>query len=81
MKAIVIGGGIGGLSAALALERIGADCEVFEQAGELREVGAGLTVWAPGPMGEPDRLRVAERADPLDSGGGFAAVDGEPGEP
>jgi 2-polyprenyl-6-methoxyphenol hydroxylase-like FAD-dependent oxidoreductase len=46
MKAIIIGGGIGGLSAALALERVGIRCDVFEQAEELREVGAGLTVWA-----------------------------------
>jgi 2-polyprenyl-6-methoxyphenol hydroxylase-like FAD-dependent oxidoreductase len=46
MKAVIIGGGIGGLSAALALERVGIRCDVFEQAAELREVGAGLTVWA-----------------------------------
>lgn len=39
---IIAGAGIGGLTAALALLRSGIDCDVFEQASELREVGAGL---------------------------------------
>jgi len=42
MKAIIIGGGIGGLSTALALGRVGIECDVFEQAEMLREVGAGI---------------------------------------
>jgi thioredoxin reductase len=45
MKALIIGGGIGGLSAAIALRRVGIEGVVFEQADELREVGAGLSVW------------------------------------
>ena len=44
-KALIIGGGIGGLSAAAALARVGIDCEVFEQSNQLREVGSGLTIW------------------------------------
>ena len=48
MKAIVIGGGIGGLSAAIALDRVGIEPLVFEQASALREVGAGLTFWSNG---------------------------------
>jgi len=43
-RCIVIGGGIGGLAAALALLRAGADAQVFEQAPVLGEVGAGLTL-------------------------------------
>ena len=39
---LVAGAGIGGLVAALALLRRGLDCDVYEQAPELREVGAGL---------------------------------------
>ena len=39
---IIAGGGIGGLTAALALLRAGVDCDIYEQAPELREVGAGL---------------------------------------
>jgi salicylate hydroxylase len=38
----IIGGGIGGLAAALALARRGIDVEVFEQSPELREIGAGV---------------------------------------
>jgi 2-polyprenyl-6-methoxyphenol hydroxylase-like FAD-dependent oxidoreductase len=45
MKALIIGGGIGGVSAAIALRRVGIEAVVFEQAGALREVGSGLTVW------------------------------------
>jgi salicylate hydroxylase len=41
---IVIGGGIGGLSAALALLRRGIDVTVYEQSAELKEVGAGIQV-------------------------------------
>lgn len=48
MKAIVIGGGIGGLSAAITLTRVGIKPLVFEQANALREVGAGLTFWTNG---------------------------------
>ncbi len=40
----IIGGGIGGLTAALALLRAGHDVTVFEQAPELFEVGAGLQI-------------------------------------
>jgi salicylate hydroxylase len=40
----VVGGGIGGLTVALALARRGLDVAVFEQARELTEIGAGLHV-------------------------------------
>src|SRR5262245_34362040 len=40
----VVGGGIGGTAAALALLQAGFDVHVFEQARELREVGAGIQV-------------------------------------
>src|SRR5690242_2921228 len=46
--AIIIGGGIGGLSAAIALQRVGWEPHVFERADQLREVGAGLTMWCNG---------------------------------
>ncbi|WFE99540.1 FAD-dependent oxidoreductase [Micromonospora sp. WMMD964] len=44
--AVVVGGGIGGLSAALALHRRGWRVTVLERAAELREVGAGLSLMA-----------------------------------
>lgn len=45
MKAIVVGAGIGGLSAGIGLQRAGVDVTVFERMRELREVGSGLTLW------------------------------------
>ena len=44
----VIGGGIGGLAAALALQQRGAQVTVLEQARDLTEVGAGLQISANG---------------------------------
>ncbi|AVH61106.1 MULTISPECIES: FAD-dependent monooxygenase [Streptomyces] len=41
---IVIGGGIGGLSAALALTRKGLKVRLYERASEFGEVGAGLQI-------------------------------------
>jgi salicylate hydroxylase len=44
----IVGAGIGGLTAALALLQRGFDVTVYEQAEELREVGAGLQISANG---------------------------------
>jgi len=41
----VIGGGIGGVAAAVALHRAGIHATVYERATELREVGAGMMLW------------------------------------
>jgi 2-polyprenyl-6-methoxyphenol hydroxylase-like FAD-dependent oxidoreductase len=46
MKAIVIGGGIGGTAAALSLLGRGIDVEVYEQARQLTEIGAGVQMGA-----------------------------------
>lgn len=46
--AVVVGGGIGGLAAAIALRRAGLDVTVLEGAPEIREVGAGITLMANG---------------------------------
>lgn len=43
-RIIIVGAGIGGLSAALALLRRGMDVDVYERAPELTEIGAGLTL-------------------------------------
>ena len=45
IKAIIIGGGIGGVTAAIALKQAGLDVTVFERAEELQEVGSGLPLW------------------------------------
>jgi 2-polyprenyl-6-methoxyphenol hydroxylase-like FAD-dependent oxidoreductase len=52
-KAIVIGGGIGGLSAAVGLHTIGWQVSVLERAPEFGAVGAGISLW-------PNALRSLE---------------------
>ncbi len=44
-KFIIVGGGIGGLAAAVALRRAGCEAEVYERAPAFREVGAGVSLW------------------------------------
>ncbi len=44
LRVALIGAGIGGLAAALALSRRGFDVRIYEQADALREVGAGIQV-------------------------------------
>jgi salicylate hydroxylase len=45
-RVAIIGGGIGGLTAANALLRAGVEVSVYEAAGELREIGAGVALHA-----------------------------------
>ena len=45
-RVAIIGGGIGGLTAASALLRAGAEVSVYEAAGELKEIGAGVALHA-----------------------------------
>jgi choline dehydrogenase-like flavoprotein len=47
---LIIGAGIGGLSAALALHRAGLQVEVYERADEIKETGAGLTLTETGSL-------------------------------
>ena len=42
MKALIIGGGIGGLVTALMLHVHGIDSDVFEQSSEVGELGVGI---------------------------------------
>jgi len=42
LKPVIIGGGIGGLTMANALQKAGIDFDLYEQAPELTEVGAGI---------------------------------------
>jgi 2-polyprenyl-6-methoxyphenol hydroxylase-like FAD-dependent oxidoreductase len=67
-KIAIIGGGIGGLTVAVALARRGLAAEVYEQAPALEEVGAGVGLW-PNAMSafEPIGLagKVAQLAVPF----------------
>src|ERR1700750_1203433 len=47
MKAIIVGGGIGGLVTALMLRARGIDCEIYEQADAIRALGGGINTLAP----------------------------------
>ena len=42
MKAIIVGGGIGGLTTALMLRARGIGCELYEQSDTIRELGVGI---------------------------------------
>ena len=53
LRAVVVGGGIGGTAAAVALARAGIDVRVYEQAQQLAEVGAGVSL-------APNGLRMLE---------------------
>jgi salicylate hydroxylase len=59
LRAVVVGGGIGGIAAAVALSRAGIDVQVHEQARELTEVGAGVSL-APNGLRMLERLGVGE---------------------
>ncbi len=62
MKAIIIGGGIGGLTTALMLHARGIDCELFEQAETVRELGVGINT-LPHAIKELAQLGLLERLD------------------
>jgi FAD-dependent urate hydroxylase len=71
-SALVIGGGIGGLAAALALRQIGWRVSVHERAAAVGEVGAGIALWTNG-LHALDRLGmgVAVRGAGLPEGEGW----------
>jgi salicylate hydroxylase len=69
LRAAIVGGGIGGLSAANALRRRGIEVTVFEQARALGEVGAGVFIY-------PNSLRQLER---MGFGDALAAVGAKVG--
>ncbi|WP_199710696.1 3-hydroxybenzoate 6-monooxygenase [Noviherbaspirillum cavernae] len=61
LSVIVVGGGIGGLAAALALSRLGIRITVLEQSPEIGEIGAGIQL-APNAFAALDALGVGEFA-------------------
>lgn len=67
LKAIVIGAGIGGLTAGIALRQAGYDVEVYDRVRELRPVGAGISLWSNG-------VKVLNR---LGLGDKMAAIGGQ----
>lgn len=53
-EVLIVGAGIGGLAAAIALRQVGIGATIFEQAPVLEEVGAGVSLW-------PNATRVLRR--------------------
>src|SRR6187401_741042 len=62
MKAIIVGGGVGGLTTALMLHARGIDCEVYEQSDGIRELGVGINT-LPHAIKELQQLGLMERLD------------------
>jgi 2-polyprenyl-6-methoxyphenol hydroxylase-like FAD-dependent oxidoreductase len=55
-QVVIVGAGVGGLCAAIALRRFGLGVVVLERAAELREVGAGILLW-------PNAIRVLRQLE------------------
>jgi 2-polyprenyl-6-methoxyphenol hydroxylase-like FAD-dependent oxidoreductase len=64
MRVIIVGGGIGGITAAIALKQQGIDVEVYERAAELKEVGAGVSLW-PNALKALHQLGMKDRLDSM----------------
>lgn len=58
---LIVGGGIGGFAAALALAKQGFRVQIFEQAPEIGEIGAGIQL-GPNAFNAFDALGIGERA-------------------
>lgn len=62
MKALIVGAGIGGVTAALALIDAGLDVELYERNGTLSEIGAGIQI-SPNGVKVLDRLGLRDMID------------------
>ncbi|MGW2017884.1 FAD-dependent monooxygenase [Streptomyces sp. NPDC001927] len=70
--ATVVGGGIGGLAAAIALHRSGWRVEVLERAPRFTEIGAGISLW-------PNALRALDVLGLADTVRALGAVEASGG--
>src|ERR1700746_3549352 len=69
----IVGGGVGGIAAALALERRGAEVIVCEQSPALNEIGAGLNL-SPNALMALRVLEVEDRVIALGSESDFLII-------
>lgn len=67
LKVVVIGAGIGGLTAGIALRQAGFDVEIYDRVRELRPAGAGISLWSNG-VKVLNRLGLGEKMAKI---GGF----------
>jgi 2-polyprenyl-6-methoxyphenol hydroxylase-like FAD-dependent oxidoreductase len=68
-NAVIVGAGIGGLAAAIALHRSGWNITVLERAPAVREVGAGISLW-------PNAIRALDLLGVGDQVREFSTVEG-----
>ncbi len=68
LRIAIVGGGIGGLAAALFLRRTGVDAMVYEQAAEVHPVGAGIVV-------APNMVRLLEKLGVIAPLPGFVRLE------
>jgi 2-polyprenyl-6-methoxyphenol hydroxylase-like FAD-dependent oxidoreductase len=61
LSVIIVGGGIGGMAAALALSRLGIKIKLLEQSAQIGEIGAGVQL-APNAFAALDALGVGQNA-------------------
>jgi len=81
MRAVIIGGGIGGLCTAIGLQRAGADVTVYERAPRLAPIGSGLSVFGNGltaldSLGMGDAFRAITSTEAGRMRGGQRRPDG-----
>ena len=55
MKIAILGGGVAGVSSAIALKQKGFDVSIYERHGSASNIGAGIVVW-------PNAAYVLERS-------------------
>ncbi len=72
-KVLIVGGGIGGLTAAIALRQRGIEAVVYEKSPELRDVGAGISLW-PNAVKALRRLGLDAGVDSISQVNGDAAL-------
>src|SRR4051794_3158391 len=81
-RVIVAGGGVGGLTTAIAMQKAGHEVQLFEQHDEIRDIGAGLHIWTNAVhvlqgLGVADKLEqhssIMQKAEFRTSTGGLLA--------
>ncbi|MBO2460548.1 flavin-dependent oxidoreductase [Actinomadura violacea] len=66
MRVVIAGAGIGGLAAALRLHDKGIDCRIYEQSGQIRELGVGLNL-LPNAVKQLAEVGLLERLEDVGS--------------
>ena len=74
LKILIVGGGIGGLALAVALQKVGLTAVIWERSPEIREIGAGLLL-TPNAVWVLQQLGLFELTSNLGQGAAMALED------